>query len=68
MKFQEHTETISDMKFVPEHNMLLSCANDGHLGVFDLKKGSLYAMSDSFEEDLTALTVCKCGKKVLVST
>lgn len=68
MKFQEHDGTISDMKFVPEQNMLLSCANDGHLGVFDLKKGELYAMSDNFEEDLTALTVCKYGRKVLVST
>jgi hypothetical protein len=31
--------------------MLLSSSNDGMLGVFDLRKGQLYAMSDNFEED-----------------
>ncbi len=56
------------MKFVPEHNMLVTASNDGHLGTFDLKKGELYAMSDNFEEDLTALVVCKYGRKVLAST
>ena len=68
MKFEEHESTISDMKFSPNNNMLLSTSNDGHLGVFDLKKGSLYAMSDNFEEDLTALVICKYGKKVLASS
>lgn len=68
MKFQEHEGTISDMKFVPAHNMIVTSSNDGYLGVFDLKKGELYAMSDNFEEDLTALVVCKYGKKVLAST
>jgi hypothetical protein len=49
--------------------MLLTASNDGHMGVFDLRKGGqLYAMSDNFEEDLTALVVCKYGRKVLVST
>ena len=32
--------------------MLLSVANDGMLGVFDLRKSNLYAMSDSLEVDL----------------
>lgn len=68
MKFQEHEGTISDMKFVAAHNMIVTSSNDGYLGVFDLKKGELYAMSDNFEEDLTALVVCKYGKKVLAST
>ena len=48
--------------------MIVTSSNDGYLGVFDLKKGELYAMSDNFEEDLTALVVCKYGKKVLAST
>jgi hypothetical protein len=48
--------------------MLLSCSNDGHLGVLDLRKGELYAMSDNFEEDLTSMVICKYGKKVLSST
>ncbi|CDW71936.1 wd repeat-containing protein 55 [Stylonychia lemnae] len=68
MKFQEHEGTISDMKFAQNHNMLVSASGDGHLGVFDLKKGELYAMSDNFEEDLTALVICKYGKKVLASS
>lgn len=38
------------------------------LGVFDLRKKELYAMSDHFEEDLTAVSIMKHGKKVLAST
>jgi len=68
MQFNEHEGTIMDMKLNDDANMLLSAGNDGHLGVFDLRKGSLYAMSDNFEEDLTALVICKYQKKVLVST
>ena len=44
--------------------MLLSAACDGHLGVFDLRKPELYAMSDNFEEDLTSVVICKYGRKV----
>jgi WD40 repeat protein len=51
-----------------EKTMLLSASGDGCLGVFDLRKPELYAMSDNFEEDLTALTICKYGKKVAVSS
>lgn len=39
------------MLYVDDKKMLLCAANDGMLGVFDLRKGSLYAMSDNFEED-----------------
>ena len=59
MKFEEHDGTIMDLKINEKGNMLLSSCNDGHLGVFDLRKGDLYAMSDNFEEDLTALVICK---------
>ena len=38
------------------------------LGVFDLRKKELYAMSDNFEEDLTAVTIQKDGRKVLASS
>lgn len=51
MELNEHEGTIQDMTYVDEHKMLLSVANDGMLGVFDLRKGKLYAMSDCFEED-----------------
>lgn len=59
MKFNDHEGTIMDMKMNDEGNMLLAASNDGHLGVFDLRKGQLYAMSDNFEEDLTSLVICK---------
>ena len=38
------------------------------LGVFDLRKKELYAMSDNFEEDLTSVCLQKDGKKVLAAT
>jgi hypothetical protein len=54
MTMKEHTETIHDMVVNESSTMLLSAGGDGHLGVFDLRKGGeLYAMSDNFEEDLT---------------
>mmetsp|Transcript_14466 Transcript_14466/g.10431 ORF Transcript_14466/g.10431 Transcript_14466/m.10431 type:complete len:127 (+) Transcript_14466:292-672(+) len=51
-----------------QKSMLLAAANDGCLGVFDIRKPELYAMSDNFEEDLTSLVLCKNEKKVLVSS
>jgi len=39
------------MAYSDEHKMLLTSANDGSLGVFDLRKPNLYAMSDNFNED-----------------
>ena len=53
MTFTEHEDTIMDMKLNTEKNMLVTAGGDGHLGVFDLRKSKLYAMSDNFEEDLT---------------
>jgi hypothetical protein len=38
------------------------------LGVFDLRKGELYAMSDNFEEDLLSVTLMKDDKKVVASS
>ena len=57
-----------DLTLNNDKSMLLSAANDGHLGVFDLRKGELYCKSDCFEEDLTGVLLCKEGKKVLLST
>ena len=67
MTFEEHEGSISDFEFNAEHKMLLSVANDGMLGVFDLRKSNLYAMSDSFEVDLNAVTLAKENKKVLTA-
>lgn len=48
--------------------MLLATANDGCLGVFDLRKPVLYAMSDSFECDLSGLALMKHNSKVVTSS
>ena len=55
------------MIYTDEHKMLLASSNDGMLGVFDLRKGTLYAMSDNFEEDQNAVLTVKEGKKVLTA-
>ena len=68
MEFEDHEGTVSDMIVNDDNTMLLSSGNDGYLCVFDLRKKELYARSDNFEEDLTALCLMKYGKKVLVSS
>jgi WD40 repeat protein len=56
------------MTFNPDCQQIVSASCDGMLGVFDLRKKELYAMSDNFEEDLTCVTLMKDSKKVLTST
>lgn len=46
-----HDGTVTDMAFHADTKWLFTSANDGTLGVFDLRKPILYAMSDSFCED-----------------
>jgi len=50
-EFKDHEGSIQGFDYVADHKMLLTAANDGTLGVFDLRKPILYAMSDSFGED-----------------
>ena len=65
MTFSEHEGSISDFAYNDESKKLCSVANDGMLGVWDLRKSKLYAMSDSFEVDQNALCLMKDGKKVV---
>ena len=51
MEFKDHEGTVTDMAYRESEKMLLCSANDGTLGVFDMRKSNLYAMSDSFGED-----------------
>lgn len=67
MTLKEHEGSISDFAFNAEAKMLCSTGNDGMLGVWDLRKGQLYAMSDSFEEDQNALCLMKNNKKVITA-
>ena len=68
MEFKEHEGTVNQLTFNQSANQLVSVSNDGYLGVFDLRKKELYAMSDNFEEDLSSLTLMKEGRKVLASS
>ena len=48
-------------------------SNEGNLGVYDMRKGNnskkkLYALSDSMNEDLLAISLVKNGKRVLCSS
>ena len=65
MEFSEHEGSISDFTYNASAKQLCSVANDGMLGVWDLKKSKLYAMSDSFEVDQNAVCLMKDGKKVV---
>ena len=55
MEFKEHEGTVNQIVFNQAANQIVSVSNDGYLGVFDLRKKELYAMSDNFEEDLSSL-------------
>lgn len=68
IEFKEHEGSISGMAFEPAHKMLLTSANDGCLGVFDLRKPILYAMSDSFGEDQNAVLLMKDSRKVMTAS
>ena len=65
MTFKEHEGSISDFTYNESAKKLCSVANDGMLGVWDLRKTKLYAMSDSFENDQNAVCLMKDGKKVV---
>ena len=56
------------MCYHKESQQIVSVSNDGMLGVMDLRKGKLYAMSDNFEEDLLSVVIMKDGKKVVASS
>jgi len=48
--------------------MILSSSNDGTLGIFDLRKSKLHAMSDNFSEDQNAVSLIKNGSKVVTAS
>lgn len=67
MTLDDHEGSISDFTYNESAKMLLSSANDGMLGVFDMRKSKLYAMSDCMEVDLNALALMKDDKKVITA-
>lgn len=66
LSFSEHTELITDMIFCDHkgHHLAVS-SGDSCLSVFDLRKGRLFARSDTQEDELLSLALVKSGKKLL---
>ena len=68
--FKEQTEEISDIAYDSEYksNYLLSSCIDGTLGVFDMKKMKLYALSDCIEDEINCMQIVKGGERVVCGT
>ncbi len=63
--FKEQEEDVSDFEYKQDMKYLLSTSIDGTLAVYDLRKSSLYALSDCVEDELTCMRLIKhkvaCG-------
>jgi len=68
MRFDEHSDVVHDLHFELPRLQLASCSSDGHLSVYDLRKGRLEARSDELEEELLCLAPLKGGKKLLAGS
>mmetsp|Transcript_38005 Transcript_38005/g.62851 ORF Transcript_38005/g.62851 Transcript_38005/m.62851 type:complete len:301 (+) Transcript_38005:3-905(+) len=69
LSFSEHSDFISDILFVPEKGQQLAVSSgDGHLSLYDLRRGRLNALSDNQEEELSCLALVKQGRKLLCGT
>ena len=71
LSFHEHNDYIADMLYTePKKGGHTLCVGggDGHLAVFDLRKGQLWARSDPQEDELLCLALLKRGKKLLCGT
>ena len=68
--FKEQTEEISDIAYDSEYksNYLLSSCIDGTLGVFDIRKMKLYALSDCIEDEINCMQIVKGGERVVCGT
>lgn len=66
MSFSEHADVIQDLHFSLAKLQLACCSSDGHLSVYDLRKGRLEARSDELEEELLSMASLKGGKKLVV--
>ena len=68
--FKEQTEEISDIAYDNEYksNYLLSSCIDGTLGVFDIRKMKLYALSDCIEDEINCMQIVKGGERVVCGT
>ena len=70
LTFSEHSDYIADMLYTDQRrgNTLAVAGGDGHLAVFDLRAGRLWARSDPQEDELLCCALLKRGKKLLCGT
>ena len=72
LKFKENEDYIADLVYVEQvknnRNTLVAAGGDGHLSVFDLRAGRLWARSDAQEDELLCVALVKEGRKLLCGT
>ena len=68
MEYKENTDFISDLLFVPHKKTLIASSGDGSLSVFDIRKSTLFARSQFYEDDLLSLALIKGGKAVVAGS
>ena len=69
ISLKEQVEEITQLAHCEEHeHFLLSSSIDGSLAVYDLRKHSLYALSDCIEEEINCMQIMKGGNKVVCGT
>ncbi|CAD7941106.1 unnamed protein product [Amoebophrya sp. A120] len=61
----EQEDFVSDLLFLPGKNHLCATSGDGTLGVFDVRKKKLFALSDPQDDELLSLALCKDGRKIV---
>ena len=70
LSFHEHSDYVADMLYTDQRkgNTLAVAGGDGHLAVFDLRAGRLWARSDPQEDELLCCALLKRGRKLLCGT
>eukprot|EP01139_Manchomonas_bermudensis_P020771 Amastigsp_a679723_664.p1 type:complete len:334 gc:universal Amastigsp_a679723_664:1023-22(-) len=68
LKLDEHEDVINGMVVHAGKKMLVTAGGDGFLGVFNLRKGTLQAMSDNMEEELCTIALMRDGDRVVCGT
>lgn len=70
LEFHELRDYVADMLYTDQSKGHTLCVGggDGHLAVFDLRAGRLWARSDPQEDEILCLGLVKRGKKLLCGT
>ena len=68
MRFHEHGDYVSGLRYSPDHGFLYSSSGDGTLNIFDLRTGNLVNGSHSSEDDLLCVEIVGSGSYVCVGS